>query len=235
MKGKTNNWVAKNARKFNRSQVFIDQKKETKFNPTNKLSGNEEAITQGKVRINGGNMRGRTIKFFSYDNLRPTGSRIRETLFNWLSSSIQQARVLDLFAGSGVLGFESMSRGAAKVTMIESDKRVCEQLNTNCRELNIQNIDIVNTTAQHWLKEIGQGGDETIDIAFIDPPFELQIEGEILHTLVQSGILAPGALLYVEHPKNRHELMPPNFIEMRNKTAGNVCYKLLKYRRDGYN
>ncbi len=120
------------------------------------------------LRIIGGDHRGRKLRFLDARGLRPTGDRIRETLFNWLQNDISGSHCLDMFAGSGALGFEAASRGAAQVHMIEYNPRVAAQLSDNCELLRIQDrVHVHKGSALSW---VGKNAD-VFDIVFIDPPF----------------------------------------------------------------
>ena len=121
----------------------------------------------GKVRIIAGQWRGRKLDVLDSPGLRPTPDRLRETLFNWLQQEIGAARCLDLFAGSGALGFEALSRGASEVVMVESNPALVERLNDSAESLNSEHHVIQRADAMSWLKQAKRG----FDIIFLDPPF----------------------------------------------------------------
>jgi 16S rRNA (guanine966-N2)-methyltransferase len=153
--------------------------------------------------------------------LRPTPDRVRETLFNWLGQTLYGKRCLDLFAGSGALGFEAASRGAAQVVMVEKDRAAFRALQENCRKLGCTNV------AQHWadgLEFIRQAHDQ-FDVIFLDPPFL----SDYLHRLLPllPGKLAPRGLVYVESG----ELFEPDAAwgVVKRAHAGKVHYQLLQY------
>ncbi|WP_417881330.1 16S rRNA (guanine(966)-N(2))-methyltransferase RsmD [Vibrio sp.] len=177
----------------------------------------------GFVRIISGLWRGRKLPVHDAQGLRPTTDRVKETLFNWLAADIPHARCLDLFAGSGGLGFESASRQAKLVTMIELNKQACQQLVTNSRQLKANNIEIHQQDALQFLQQPGQA----YDVVFIDPPFRQGLLEQTLNLLQQNGWLAENGLVYIETEK---ELQLPEIPEHwqlhREKTAGQVCYRL---------
>ena len=130
----------------------------------------------GKIKIISGDMRGKTITFDSSKKIRPTLGRIKETLFNWLGNDLRDLKVLDLFGGSGSLGFEANSRGA-KVTIVEKDKEVFGKIKRNIEQHKMQKIDVHNTDAINFIRLVK----ETYDIIFIDPPYDdFQLINKIL-------------------------------------------------------
>ncbi len=175
-----------------------------------------------QVRIIGGRHRGRRLPFADLPGLRPTGDRIRETLFNWLQPYIEGARCLDLFAGSGALGLEAASRGAARVVMLDTAMAVIKQLAANKRELGLDQVAVIRADALQWLEQEAT----PFDIVFLDPPFV----GNLLEPLCQRlnmGWLADGALVYMEDAASRELPALPDGWEMRRqKTAGQVHYGL---------
>ena len=122
-----------------------------------------------QLRIIGGSHRRRNISFPTSDGLRPTGDRIRETLFNWLEPEIAGTNCLDLFAGSGALGFESLSRGARAATLLETNKSVVMNLRNNTTKLGFTNVRIIRAEARQWL--ISEVASDPFDVVFVDPPF----------------------------------------------------------------
>jgi 16S rRNA (guanine966-N2)-methyltransferase len=175
-----------------------------------------------QVRIIGGSHRGRRLPFADLPGLRPTGDRIRETLFNWLQPYIEGARCLDLFAGSGALGLEAASRGAAKVVMLDTATAVIRQLAANKRELELDQVTIIRADALQWLEH----EPTPFDIVFLDPPFV----GNLLAPLCQRlsmGWLADNALIYLEDTASRDLPDLPEGWELRkSKTAGDVHFGL---------
>lgn len=147
---------------------------------------------RNRVRIIGGVWRSRLVTFPDAQGLRPTPDRVRETLFNWLGQRLTGLACLDLFAGSGVLGFEALSRGAARVVMVERDRRACEQLRATARDLAAEGLEIVGADALAWLG----AGSEKFDVAFVDPPYASGFADPALEKL--PARLNPGARVYVE-------------------------------------
>ncbi|HDM8050688.1 16S rRNA (guanine(966)-N(2))-methyltransferase RsmD [Vibrio fluvialis] len=185
----------------------------------------QKRAPSGQVRIISGLWRGRKLPVHDAEGLRPTTDRVKETLFNWLAQDIPHARCLDLFAGSGGLGFESASRQADKVTMLEMNPQAFAQLKTNIAALKASNIEAVNTDTLAYLKQPGQA----YDVVFIDPPFRQGLLQETVLLLEQNGWLAANAMIYIESEK---ELLltelPESWQLYREKLAGQVCYRLFE-------
>ena len=150
------------------------------------------------LRIIGGEMRGRKFKFPDAKGLRPTPDRVRETLFNWLQGRIHGARCLDLFAGSGALGLEALSRGAADVVFVERDKHVAEKLRENLSLLDQDKGHCLQNSAEKFL----QGSAEAFDIVFLDPPFKDDVLTELCASLEAGGWLSEEFRLYMERPQS---------------------------------
>lgn len=181
---------------------------------------------KNQVRIIGGNWRGRKLSFPDIAGLRPTGDRVRETLFNWLSPYLPGANCLDLFAGCGALGFEALSRGAKAVTFVERDMLAARAIADNCTLLNAENGTLLNADALQW---VGQPAQQAFDIVFLDPPFnELLLEPAIIR-LTENHYLQPGALVYVETARDVVPNLPPDWQLVREKAAGMVCSRLCRH------
>ncbi len=146
------------------------------------------------LRIIGGEWRGRKLHFIDAPNLRPTPDRVRETLFNWLQGQIHGARCLDLFAGSGALGLEALSRGASNVVFVEKTKPAAAQIESNLSLLKAKAA-VINTDAISYLKNT----DQRFDIIFLDPPFRHNLLPEILEMILKKKLLTEGGLIYLEH------------------------------------
>jgi 16S rRNA (guanine966-N2)-methyltransferase len=178
-----------------------------------------------KVRIIAGRWRGRRLPVADVPGLRPTPDRTRETLFNWLAPFIPGARCLDLFAGSGALGFEALSRGAQQVTMIERDARVFRQLQEVADMLQAEGLDLHRGDALTFLK----ADPRPFDVLFLDPPFRQGLLAPCLQRLDTDGWLAPGARIYLEVER---ELGRPDTPEdwqlLRDGQAGQVAFFLLQ-------
>lgn len=149
---------------------------------------------------------------------------MRETLFNWLQPRIAGARVLDLFAGSGALGLEALSRGAGQVTFVEKDRRAASAIDEVLREWKEQAAQVVCADALGWLAKAGAA---PFDIVFLDPPYDSTLLSDAARALAGSPTLAPGARIYVEH-RAREALpaMPDGWQDIRDGKAGEVGYHL---------
>ncbi|VAW90529.1 16S rRNA (guanine(966)-N(2))-methyltransferase [hydrothermal vent metagenome] len=177
----------------------------------------------GQLRIIGGSWRGRKIDFVTEPGVRPTPDRIRETLFNWLQTSIAGARCLDLFSGSGALGFEALSRGANEVIMVEQSSAVTQQLRANATLLKTGGAQIEQCNADNYLKRPAQ----PFDIIFLDPPFETNSLENYCSQLASNGWLAPHAQIYMERAKGSPApQLPADWQMHREKQSGKVCYAL---------
>ena len=176
---------------------------------------------KNKVRIIGGEWRSRTITFPSQTDLRPTPDRVRETLFNWLGQVLDGKVCLDLFAGSGALGFEAASRGAKRVVMVENDANAYRALRSNAIALGADTVELKRADALEFVRT----DDAIYDVVFLDPPFRADYLPQVLPALVAR--LAPGALVHIEAPR---ELEPsPRWQVWRSGRAGAVAHQLLKW------
>ncbi|MDR4516936.1 MAG: 16S rRNA (guanine(966)-N(2))-methyltransferase RsmD [Nitrosomonas sp.] len=178
------------------------------------------ALSQGKVRIIGGHWRSRIITFPRRPDLRPTPDRVRETVFNWLGQNLDGKRCLDLFAGSGALGFEAASRGAAQVVMLESDTVVFQSLLENRKKLNADQIELVRMDAMVFLTTDAR----QFDVIFLDPPYRLDILPKLLPKL------PPHLNVYGQVYMEAMDAWAPDkqwWIRRKGK-AGNVNYQLLE-------
>jgi 16S rRNA (guanine966-N2)-methyltransferase len=185
----------------------------------------EKSKLSTKLRIIGGQWRGRKLSIANVDGLRPTGNRIRETLFNWLSADITDSVCLDLFAGSGALGFESVSRGAAHVTMLEKNSHAYRTLQQHCQTLQTHRTHVIEQDCLLWLKQPSLKK-ASVDIAFIDPPFALSIWHQTIDALISSQLLKHHALIYVETPRDTTIQVPDLWKIHKEKQAGQVCFRL---------
>lgn len=183
------------------------------------------------VRIIGGQWRGSRIEFAEAQGLRPTSDRIRETLFNWLAASIADSRCLDLFAGSGVLAFEALSRGAREVYALEKNTAVYHCILANCERLKARDFRLLNVDSTEWLRQERSEGESPqgsgFDIVFVDPPFHGNIDPQLLALLDSSGILLPNAKIYLEQPESADNWqIPAGWELLRDKKAGAVRFSL---------
>ena len=181
-------------------------------------------MTRNQLRIIAGEWRGRKLSFADVEGLRPTPDRVRETLFNWLAPIIEGARCLDPFAGSGALGLEALSRGAAEVVMLDQHPRVIKQLKANLALLNCERAIVRQTDAVQYLQ---QTPGKAFDIVFLDPPYRKNLLAPCCDLLNQQNWLADGARVYLEiESENELPALPDNWELIRNKKAGQVAYHL---------
>ena len=157
----------------------------------------------GDVRIIGGQFKRRIVSFIEADGLRPTPDRLRETLFNWLLADIHGARVLDSCAGSGVLGFEALSRGAAHTTFIEINTVQSNMLRQSAEQLHLDptTYQVITGTAEQVLSQ-HQPIERPFDIVFIDPPYAQDLWQPILSTLITNALIDQSTLIYLEADKD---------------------------------
>jgi 16S rRNA (guanine966-N2)-methyltransferase len=180
---------------------------------------------RGQLRIIAGKWRSRKLAFPRQENLRPTPDRVRETLFNWLQADVPGSRCLDMFAGSGALGFEAASRGAGEVFMIEQDRVAALALTRNISLLDAGNIQLVIADAVEWLKH----NKRAFDIVFLDPPYKAGLLGKCCEILESGQSLAENAKIYLEHgPGDDSIAIPENWECLKHKSAGQVTYKLFR-------
>jgi 16S rRNA (guanine966-N2)-methyltransferase len=176
-----------------------------------------------RLRIIGGAWRGRRIDFPALPELRPTPDRVRETLFNWLQGYIEGSRCLDLFAGSGALGFEAASRGAVSVVMVDHDPQVVQHLRAQAEKLGATQVEIILADARTYLAS----SPAPFDMVFLDPPFESAMLLDACHALEEHRALKPNARVYLE----ASDLIGPQLIPMdweliKARRAGQVAYHL---------
>ena len=179
----------------------------------------------GRIRIIGGSLRNSRLLVPELPGLRPTPERVRETLFNWLAPVIDGARCLDLCAGTGALGIEASSRGAAGVQFVERDARAAQALRENLARLRVEGAQVATLEAGAFLR----GAAQACDVVFLDPPFALDLWAELAHQLEAGGWLAANALIYVESSRAGVPNLPPNWSVHREGRAGEVRFAL--YRR----
>ncbi|HLB55876.1 MAG TPA: 16S rRNA (guanine(966)-N(2))-methyltransferase RsmD [Coxiellaceae bacterium] len=179
--------------------------------------------TPSELRIIAGTFRSRKIVFFEEDGLRPTHNRIRETVFNWLADEIENKNCLDVFAGSGAMGFEAISRGAKQVTFCDISKIIIETIKKNAENLKITNADFIQCDfiSQNALKN-------KFDIVFIDPPFKKNLLLKACELLISRDLLNKNAVIYLEFEKNSVDLsqLPKNWVVKKHKSTKTVEYAL---------
>lgn len=200
-----------------------------------KLESKKSAVTgRGRCRIIAGKWRGRVLTFDDAEGLRPTTDRIRETVFNWLQIYLTKSRCLDCFAGTGVLGFEALSRGASKVVFIERNKKTHDNLKRNARAFIKDESEVVvkHEDTLLWLEsELSKKLlDTKFDVVFLDPPFRTELLKKSCFLLNESGCLAEDAIIYVEHEVENIIEVPDNWLCLKEKSSGQVTYKLFMYK-----
>ncbi len=180
-----------------------------------------------RLRIVGGQWKRTPIVVPEVAGLRPTPDRVRETLFNWLGQRLDGLRCLDLFAGTGALGFEAASRGAAHVVLVERDRRAAAAIAATIERLHAREVRLVAADAFDALHRLAQAG-ERFDVVFVDPPFDQALQARALAAL--APVLACGAVVYVE---SGDALQPPAGWRLeREGRAGQVRYHLLSRQAD---
>jgi 16S rRNA (guanine966-N2)-methyltransferase len=184
---------------------------------------------RGEVRIIGGEWRGRKLHFPQAATLRPTPDRVRETVFNWLQFELAGKRCLDLFAGSGALGFEALSRGASEVVFVERDPPAAAAIRDSLRLLRCDRGRLESRDAFAYL---AQGPAQPFDIVFVDPPYAERWLARTCTALESGGWLQPDAWVYLEDAA-AHGLsaVPPGWALLRSKKAGDVGYHLARRGR----
>ena len=178
---------------------------------------------RGRLRIIGGQWKRHTLHFNGGADLRPTPDAIREKLFNWLAPVIEGAYCLDLFCGSGALGFEAASRGAAQVVLVDNNRQCCEEINKNRVRLGAQQIRVHCEDALEWLARSSQA----FDIVFLDPPYNSALARRSIVRL-QAHPLAPGTMVYVETERRLKLTYPEHWEELRSGYAGQVSCRLFQ-------
>jgi 16S rRNA (guanine966-N2)-methyltransferase len=180
----------------------------------------------GRLRIVAGKWRSRVLDIADVPGLRPTSERIRETLFNWLAPTIQGARCLDLFAGTGALGFEALSRGATSVVFVDNSRRATKTIEKSTKMLEATGAVVYCGDAEVYLRSAAPA---SFDIVFLDPPFADDRLENICRLLDETRVLAAGAKIYLEQDRARPEApLPDRWRVLKNKTAGNVRYRLVE-------
>ena len=180
---------------------------------------------QNRLRIIGGRWRGRKLDFPDVPGLRPTPDRVRETLFNWLQADVHGARCLDLYAGSGALGLEALSRGASRVVLVDESSAATRQLEANLQRLHADDAAVVRMPVQTFLER--GPGDARYDLVFLDPPFGQNLLAPTLQWLEEKHWLAPGARVYIESESQlREPPLPAGWELLKEKRSGQVIYRL---------
>lgn len=181
---------------------------------------------RGKVRITSGEWKNRNLEVPDIDGLRPTSERVRETLFNWLMPSIHKSVCLDLFAGSGSLGFEALSRGAKHCTFVEKSKLAFSQIKTTRTSLNAVNSEVHNCDAIDFLSSVHN---HNFNLVFLDPPFSDDYLISSIESIHEYQLVSSGGYIYIEFNKdNDLSDLPDNWSVIRKKIYGNVCFILIE-------
>ncbi len=180
----------------------------------------------GRLRIVAGKWRSRLLDITDLPGLRPTSERIRETLFNWLAPTIEGARCLDLFAGTGALGFEALSRGATSVVFVENSRRAAKVIEKSAQILDASGASVHCADATDFVRKSAPA---SFDVVFLDPPFADDRLEALCGLIEERRILAPGGKVYLEQDSTKPEtLLPETWRILKNKTAGNVRYMLVE-------
>jgi 16S rRNA (guanine966-N2)-methyltransferase len=179
----------------------------------------------GRIRIIGGHLRNSRLDVPDAPGLRPTPERVRETLFNWLTPILDGVRALDLCAGTGALGIEALSRGAAHVQFVEADDAAARALRSNLARLKVQGGDVAAIDALRYLQRTPL----PFGLVFLDPPFAMNLWAPLMRQLEAGGWLTASAWIYVESPRESVPVVPGNWMPHREGHAGDVRFAL--YRR----
>ena len=187
------------------------------------MTKRSKTAQSGKLRIIGGSWRGRKLSIAPVAELRPTPDRIRETLFNWLAPYLPGANCLDLFAGTGALGLEALSRAAARATLVDSSPLVCKQLKEH---LDLLKADNAQVSQGDVLKFLSTPPELSYDLIFLDPPYHSDLLTKCCAKLNQEAWLKPNSWVYVETAKGETFAEPANWRLHKEKTAGQVHSRL---------
>ena len=192
----------------------------------NKQIGKSGGSPPGRLRIVAGKWRSRLLPVADVPGLRPTSERLRETLFNWLAPTIEGTKCLDLFAGTGALGLEALSRGASSVDFVEISKVAATALCENIQTLNATNTDVHQANAMTFLDSEPPTQYDTV---FLDPPFATDSYQELCRLLASHNWLAKGAHIYLEQDSSQQVPdLPEGWNLLKEKTTGNVRYSLIR-------
>lgn len=184
----------------------------------------------GVIRIIGGQWRSRKLAVPDLDGLRPTTDRIRETLFSWLLPYVAESRCLDVCAGSGGLGFEALSRGAARVDFVEKNPVAVKYLLENAAALGVKEGVDASVDRRSILDFLKNNADKTqYDIIFVDPPFDLNMHDDIFKALVEGEWLAEDAVIYCEKPRFSELALPNDWYWLKEKSSKNLEFGLLSF------
>ena len=181
---------------------------------------------KNSIRISGGYLKGKKIPFDFKDSLRPTSNKLKEIIFNWLQFEIKDFVCLDLFAGTGSLGIEAISRNAQKVFFVELNKKNYSALTKNIKLLDIKDKSkVIFKDAFEWIKKNNLSN---IDLILLDPPFNQEYEIKLLKLLSRKNDIKPSCKIYLEHSKFSEVEVPEDFEILKNKIVGDVRALLLE-------
>jgi 16S rRNA (guanine966-N2)-methyltransferase len=181
---------------------------------------------KNSIRISGGYLKGKKIPFDFKDSLRPTSNKLKEIIFNWLQFEINDFVCLDLFAGTGSLGIEAISRNAQKVFFVELNKKNYSVLTKNIKLLDIKDKSkVIFKDAFEWIKKNNLSN---IDLILLDPPFNQEYEIKLLKLLSRKNDIKPSCKIYLEHSKFTEVGVPEDFKILKNKIVGDVRALLLE-------
>ena len=181
--------------------------------------------SRNQLRIIAGKWRSRRLAFPDVEGLRPTGDRIRETLFNWIGPRIVDSRCLDAFAGSGALGFEALSRGAAELLLIENNATAFRQLEASRQLLDATGATLLRANTLTWLESAT--ANSSFDIVFLDPPFGSNLLDKILPLVVSKQLVAGDGLIYVETATDTSLSVPDGWCIRKEKRTGGIVCRLI--------
>lgn len=193
--------------------------------------GNPKAnrVSKSELRIIGGQWRGRRLTFTAEEGLRPTLDRYRETLFNWLMFDVEGARCLDLFAGSGALGLEALSRGARHVDFVDASAQAAQAIREHLQTLACQDARVHHRAAEAWLKQQADTKVEPYDLIFLDPPFHQDLLQPCLYLLEYKGFIKPETKIYLEaEGEFLPSRLPGHWQVLKQKNAKNKIFFLLE-------
>ena len=191
-----------------------------------------DSTPSGQIRIIAGDWRRRILSFPAVDGVRPTPDRVRETLFNWLANEVAGARCLDLFAGSGALGMEALSRGAEAAVFVDASRALSRALKDNLRTLGATTAEVHNLDTRAFLENERPG--TPFQIVFLDPPFRQGWIAPLTEMLSSDGWVEPGSWVYLEHERElERPPVPANWHLSRRKSAGQVTYSLYEVQEAG--
>ena len=191
-------------------------------NQPGRRSATSMNVATARLRIIGGQWRNRKLMFKSYFPIRPTPDRVRETLFNWLQPYLANARCLELFAGSGALSFEALSRGAASAVAVDNQAVVCAQIRAEANRFAAKNITVHAMDAERFVRE----SDMNYDIIFLDPPFAQGLMGKIT-SLLSPVLRGHTTLIYMEMGRDEPFGLPNNWLCLHNKRTREIRYSLV--------